>query len=182
MASNIIVFEKSLLESKAYYKLSGNQIRILNRFMMKRKLKKIKVKGRKAEWIITNNGEIVFTYSEAEKMGMSRSTFLRAIDRLVEVGLIDITHSGNGNFKGDCSKYFISDRWMEYGMKHFKKKTRLKDIRLRNRGVIRKQKEQKKDAEDFSGKSKIELKISVKKDASILSERPVLKLSSKHQE
>ncbi len=63
--------------------------------------------------MVTNNGKIVFTYDEAiEKCGInSNDTFTKAIDKLVEVGFIDISHQGGSN---DESLYAISDRWMKY--------------------------------------------------------------------
>ncbi len=77
-------------------------------------------KGRKNKvYIHTNNGEIQFTYKEAkEKFGISSGRFTRAIDELVQVGLIDIAHTGFGLHK-DVTLYAISDRWRYYGTDEF---------------------------------------------------------------
>ena len=76
-------------------------------------------KGRSNDWIIENNGEIVFTYAEAEKQGIGRREFRNAIDQLVDKGFLDITHQGSGGHKGDTSKYALSERWKDYGTKEF---------------------------------------------------------------
>ena len=85
--------------------------------------------GRKKKPVIKNNGEIVFTYAEAQsKFGIARSTFRNSIDLLVNFGFIDITHHGGGMLK-DWSRYGISERWREYGKEDFIKKFRQKDTR-----------------------------------------------------
>ncbi len=74
---------------------------------------------REKEWRITNNGEIQFSYIEAEgKWGISDGKFTRVIDELLRVGLIDITKTGIGLHK-DATLYAISDRWEKYGTDEF---------------------------------------------------------------
>ena len=124
-----ISIEKDLLKSEAYKSLSKSAILIYNDFLMKRQLSKQNGKIGKNRWVITNNGEIEFTYSEAEKKGYPRSTFMRCITELVKKGFIDIQHSGSGGVKGDKSLYGISTRWQKWGTKDFIKKTRQKDQR-----------------------------------------------------
>ena len=78
---------------------------------------------------MTNNGEIVFPYKEAKKtFKIPKSSFARAIDKLIEYGFIDIAHLGGGLI-GDCTKYSISNRWRNYGTDNFVKKKRPKDKR-----------------------------------------------------
>jgi hypothetical protein len=91
--------------SLAYRKLTKTSIFILMEFLRRRKVAKIPVKGgRKKEWLITNNGELIFTYAEAErKFNIPRSTFCRSIGQLVKLGFIDIPHPGGGMLK-DCSQ------------------------------------------------------------------------------
>ena len=73
-----------------------------------------------------NNGEIQFSYKEAqEKFGISSGKFTRAIDELIRVGLIDIAHSGFGLHK-DVTLYAISERWQQYGTDDFKIQVRKK--------------------------------------------------------
>jgi DNA-binding PadR family transcriptional regulator len=93
-------------------------------------------KGKRKEHVILNNGKIEYTYSEAEKRGISRATFMRAIDTLVQRGFIDITHSGSGGKRGDKSLYAISERWMNWGKDEFEEATRPKDTR-QGRGFAR---------------------------------------------
>ena len=92
--------------------------------------------GKRTGKIILNNGQITFSYAEAEKLGYPRPTFRRAIDKFVDVGLVDITHQGqggnvgkNGKITGECSLYAISERWMDYGTQRFEKRFRKKDTR-----------------------------------------------------
>ena len=88
-----------------------------------------KFRSRRSDsWQITNNGEIVFTYNEAEKLGFTRPKFKRALDQLIEYGFIDIEYHGGGMMK-DFSKYAISDRWKLFGTDEFIKKIRPKDTR-----------------------------------------------------
>jgi len=129
---DVITVERALLKSRAFRRLSGTTKTVLFDFLMKRKLRKLKIRqGRKAEWFISNNGEIEYTYSEAEKKKppISRSSFMRGLDSLIEHGFIDIEHSGSGGKKGDKSLYAISDRWKEWGTESFISATRPKDTR-----------------------------------------------------
>ena len=110
----------------AFQKLTANSILVYLEFLYRRQLVQV---GKRKEWIIKNNGEIIFTYAEAwEKFKIYRSTFCRSISQLIELGFIDIAHHGGGMLK-DCSKYGISDRWKNYGKEEFKNKTRQKDTR-----------------------------------------------------
>ncbi len=125
MASDIIVIERALLKSKAFRSLSGSAKIVYFDFRMKCRIKG----GGKKKRVILNNGEIEYCYSEAEKKGLTRSTFMRAIDELVSKGLIDIAHSGSGGKKGDKSKYGISERWRRFRTSDFVTATRPKDQR-----------------------------------------------------
>lgn len=84
--------------------------------------------NRRDGWYIANNGEIQFSYIEAEqKWGIKSGKFKRAIDDLIRVGLIDIAKTGFGLHK-DCTLYAISDRWEQYGTDEFVVKERPKRI------------------------------------------------------
>ena len=96
-------------------------------------------KDRSDEWIIENNGEIVYPYHEAERKGINRRNFRNAIDELIQKGFLDINHSGSGGRKGDVSTYWIDDRWQDYETDKFRppKNPRVKDARKgRGWGVI----------------------------------------------
>jgi hypothetical protein len=100
-------------------------------------MEEIKTSSRRnSEWIISNNGEIVFPYKEAQKHGISPSQFRDAIDDLIDKGFIQITHQGSGGRgkdgkDGDVTTFLLDDRWKNYGTKRFKKidKPRVKDTR-----------------------------------------------------
>ena len=130
MPSDIIVVERALLKSKAFRVLNGTAKNVFFDFLMKCRVKGRKAQpGRKSERDILNNGELEYTYSEAEKKDISRTSFMRALDELIGKGFIDVAHSGSGGMKGDKSKYSISERWREWGTDSFIKKARPKDTR-----------------------------------------------------
>ena len=130
MPSDIIVVERALLKSKAFRVLNRTAKNVFFDFLMKCRVKGRKAQpGRKSERDILNNGELEYTYSEAEKKDISRTSFMRALDELIGKGFIDVAHSGAGGVKGDKSKYGISERWREWGTDNFIKKTRSKDTR-----------------------------------------------------
>jgi hypothetical protein len=100
-------------------------------FLARRQMEKVKHSKRSTEWVIRNNGELVYPYAEAEKKGVARREFRNAIDELMEKGFLDITHHGNGGHAGDTTKYFLDDRWKAYGTPSFQppKTPRPKDTR-----------------------------------------------------
>jgi hypothetical protein len=103
--------ERDILESQAFWKLSGTAIKVFMVFRMKCVMTKANTAKRDG-LIIGNNGEIQFTFKEAEvKYGISKSSFLRARDLLIEVGLIEITENGGEHHP---SKYAISENWRKY--------------------------------------------------------------------
>jgi len=63
--SKVIFIEKDVLRSQAFKALPGSAIQVYMWFYLKRKLKNIGCRG-KEKWIITNNGQIVFSYAEVE--------------------------------------------------------------------------------------------------------------------
>ena len=127
MASSDGMFiPKRMHRSPAFQKLTANSMLVFFEFLYRRQLVKVK---RRDRWSIKNNGEIIFTYTDAlKKFKLCRSTFCRSISQLVELGFIDIAHHGGGMMK-DCSKYGISERLRDYGKEGFIKKSRKKDNR-----------------------------------------------------
>ena len=125
-AKDVLWVPRRMHRYPAYRKLTKSSIFILMEFMYRRKVTKA---GRDGGFVITNNGELIFPYAEAEKkFNIPRSTFRNCIDQLVKLGFIDIAHHGGGMLK-DCSKYGISERWKEYGKEKFIEKSRQKDTR-----------------------------------------------------
>lgn len=135
-----IYISKELLNSIAYRSLSRCAFLVYQDFLAKRLMIKIK-RGKDKVWTIQNNGEIIYPYQEAEQRGFSRQQFRDAIDELQQKGLIDIAHTGKGGRKpakgstGDATRYWIDDRWINYGTENFKpaRNPRNKDTR-KNRG------------------------------------------------
>jgi hypothetical protein len=126
MTSSVMCIPRRMHRSPAFRKLTAKAILVLMEFLYRRQVVML---GRKKKPVIKNNGEIVFTYAEAQsKFGIARSTFRNSIDLLVNFGFIDITHHGGGMLK-DWSRYGISERWREYGKEDFIKKSRQKDTR-----------------------------------------------------
>ena len=128
--SDRFYLSKSLVKSKVFKSLTKTSTTMYFNFLLKCRVEKPGGKrGRIKPWPITNNGELVYTYAEAEANGIPRSSFMRGLDDLVEKGLIDIAYRGNG-LKGDKSKYAISLRWKKWDTDSFIKKKRQRDIRL----------------------------------------------------
>ena len=115
-----IWIDKNLLRSFAFRSLSKWSLLVYLDFLRKRQMDKIKRSKKSYCWVIKNNGEIVYPYFEAEKKGIGRREFRNAIDELIEKGFLDITHQGSGGRSGDMTKYFIDDRWEDYGKPTFR--------------------------------------------------------------
>jgi hypothetical protein len=114
------------------------EMRIFYEFMLKRRFgQRPKKRGRKQqEDIILNQDQITFTYAEAERLGYSRATFNRAVDKLIEVGFLDLIYQGEGGYvletgkiAGEASLYGLHDRWKHYGTDKFVEQKREKDTR-----------------------------------------------------
>ena len=120
---------RSLITSQAFWDLkTATSCRVLFIFLSKCRVEKVRTTpgSRDREYVVTNNGEIQFSYIEAkEKYGISDGRFTRAIDDLVRVGLIDIARTGLG-LKRDVTLYAISDRWEKFGTDEFVVKKRAK--------------------------------------------------------
>lgn len=138
MSASGIFLKKEVVRSAAFKELTKIEIQIFLEFLLKRRFGKRpekKVGSIRRDFII-NNGEIVFTYSEAVRLlGISPQTFQRAIDKFIKVGLIDIARQGQGGIvennkiTGKVSLYAISDRWELFGTINFIKQVRKKDLR-----------------------------------------------------
>ena len=108
--------KSEIITSKAFWDLNGSAIKVFMVFRMKCRFGKKNIGKRETDSII-NNGEITFTYQEARKnYGIGKSTFLRARDMLIEVGLIEISENGGEHHP---NKYAISNNWMKYPEKKF---------------------------------------------------------------
>lgn len=73
---------------------------------------------------ILNNGEITFSYKEAEtKYGITRPRFRRAIDDLIDKGFLSIAKTGCG-YRKLQTWYSLDERWRWYGTPEFQPRTR----------------------------------------------------------
>lgn len=123
-----IYLDRDILHSPAYRTLKKvKSIPVLIDFLARRKMSH-EGRGGKKKWICINNGEIIFTYNEAKKLGYSADQFMNAKRELVEHGFIDVNILG-GLFDGDPAKFSISERWRKFGKDDFEFKTILKDDR-----------------------------------------------------
>jgi hypothetical protein len=114
----MIFIDNNLLTSQAFNQLEGYSVRVLIWFLMKRKLSRHKDSNGNVGWRITNNGELVLTYTEAEKRDMSRKRFSRAIKDLIGKGFLEVTRQGSG--PGSPSTYLLTESWQSFGTAHFK--------------------------------------------------------------
>ena len=111
--------------SKAWLELSGAAPHLYIIFLFKRKIGKMGKKGHQRN-VCTNSQELVFTYVEArENLEITERRFHRAIDELIDKGLIDVVKSSSGLFK-ETTLYGLSDRWRKYGTPQFEKFSRIK--------------------------------------------------------
>ena len=71
-SSKGIFLDKNLLRSDAFRFLDKWSLLVYLDFLRKRKMGEVKRSKRSSVWVIENNGEIVYPYSEAEHKGISR--------------------------------------------------------------------------------------------------------------
>lgn len=168
-----IYISKELLNSIAYRSLSRCALLIYQDFMAKRIMIKIK-KDKTKVWNVLNNGEISYPYLEAVNKGFTRKQFRNAIDELQQKGLIDIKHLGKGGRKpaegttGDSTRYWIDDRWKNYGTEDFlsARNPRTKDTRKSRGWALLNNDPKKKKAVLLKRKEALRKKLGVEKDTS----------------
>ena len=113
-----IYIERDILESDAYWDLTGAAPQVYMVFLMKRILSD-KPFGKNKVRLIANNGEIIYTFKEAFKNHrIPKSNFLRARDQLIKVGLIEIADDGGCHH---TTKYAISNNWQNYPEQTFER-------------------------------------------------------------
>ena len=113
-----IYVERDILESDAYWDLTGAAPQVYMVFLMKRELSD-KGFGKDKARIVVNNGEITYTFVESwNNHKIPKSTFLRARDQLIKVGLIEIAEDGGCHH---TTKYSISNNWRNYPEQTFER-------------------------------------------------------------
>ncbi len=132
MARRRIYIDIDLIKHPVLNTLSRVSLVVYLHFMRKIKVQPhTTTRGKKkvTDWIRVNDGKIQFTYREAEKLGISSKQFCKAIDELIEKGLIDLTTQGHGGWQRTPNLYAISERWRDWDTPKFKKMERKKDKR-----------------------------------------------------
>jgi len=113
-----VYIERDILESDAYWDLTGAAPQVYMVFLMKRVFSD-KGFGKDKARIVVNNGEITYTYLEAlNNHWIPKSNFLRARDQLIKVGLIEIAEDGGCHH---TTKYAISNNWRNYPEQTFER-------------------------------------------------------------
>ena len=103
--------KRDILESDAYWDLTGAAPQIYMVFRMKCIFGHRSI-GKREGKIVANNGAITYTFVEAcNSHRIPKSTFLRARDQLIKVGLIEIAEDGGCHH---TTKYSISNNWRNY--------------------------------------------------------------------
>jgi len=114
-----VLIEPDVFASQAFRKLTGNEIRVLLRFMQKREWDKKKQKGIR-KFKDYNNSGLTFPWAEARaRLGISDATFNRAIKKLIAVGFLDIERRGN-KLTNEPTVYSLSSRWIIYDKPYYK--------------------------------------------------------------
>jgi hypothetical protein len=113
--ADTIHFDVKLLRSEAFRGLSKWGLLVYLDFLRMRKM----VEVRRDQWLIENNGQLVYPYATAERKGIKRREFRIALDELITKGFLDIQEYGSGGVKGLVTKYRIDERWQRYGKPDF---------------------------------------------------------------
>jgi len=119
-----VYIHQSLLRSRAFLSLSAIDIRVLFTFLSKRRIAGRGMGKRRSKKTVVNNGEIEFSFAEAEASGLSRSTFSLALRRLQERGFVTCVEAGglNQGLEKRCTKWSVNvaaedepeQPWMEW--------------------------------------------------------------------
>ena len=117
-----IVFERDLINSKAYMSLKGKSAPVLGIIMCRRKFdrQKHKIRGKSILTFI-NNGKIKLVYQEMKKKyGISNYQFSRAIDELCDYGFTDVNSVYNETIQRYEINFTLLHNYKDYGSDKFK--------------------------------------------------------------
>ncbi len=125
LGSPVTVLDNQFIDSPATLALaackSGYPMLVYLHILQKRQpAKATKADKKKYRRRFINERDITFSYEEAKRLGIGTRAFNLAIDRLHQLGFIDIVKPGHGLVKGECTIYGLSERWKSYGTPEFK--------------------------------------------------------------
>ena len=130
-----IVFERDLINSKAYMSLKGKSAQVYGIIMCRRKFdrQKHKIRG-KSILTFTNNGKIKLTYAEMKrKYNISNYQFSRIIDDLCERGFINAEPFFNEMIQRYEINFTLLHNYKDYGNDKFKPGKRQKSLTFFNK-------------------------------------------------
>lgn len=108
--------------SEAFKSLSRSAMLTLMRCLQKRKWT-VEGKGKKSKRIYLDE-EFIFPYTEAAFLEIGTTQHWKNINKLIEVGFLDLAYQGGWYQKHerekDYSRYKLSERWRDYGKPEFK--------------------------------------------------------------
>jgi len=93
--------DSKIIRSKPFIALRGAAPQVLLNFLLKRDPKKRKTQ------------HLYFTYSEANRLGITNLRFTTAIDNLLAAGFIEMAHQG-GASKHDSHIFSLSMSWLNW--------------------------------------------------------------------
>lgn len=117
--------------SEAFMSLSRSAIITLMRCLQKRNWGFEGKRGKRK--LVYSNEEFIFPYAEAAFLGIGTTQHWKNINKLIEVGFLDLIHQGGWYQKHerekDYSVYNLSERWRQYGTPAFKEINKEKALR-----------------------------------------------------
>lgn len=111
--------ERRMLTSPAFRDLTKTSMLVLLDFLSMCRWKN-KDYGKKRVRTLVNNGELIFTFDQAEEKGIPRSSFNRAIHELIDHGFLSIRKQGSGVHR-EANFYAMDERWEDWGTDRFER-------------------------------------------------------------
>ena len=115
--SGFAVLERRLLDSPSFRDLTKTAMLVLLDFLSMCRYENRNV-GKRKERTLINNGELTYTFDMAEKKGIPRASFGRAIRELIEHGFLSIREQGFGLYRS-ANRYALDERWVDWNTERF---------------------------------------------------------------
>jgi hypothetical protein len=121
MIKRLVVVYPDMFYSDPYQSLRPKTMLVLQRFLQKQRWDK---KTRK-----NIDEDLIFTYTEAKALGISKKSFQRAIEELVMKGFIKIAYQGGKFGSGkDFSRYRLVNYWALSGTSLYQNPHKIKSV------------------------------------------------------